>query len=247
MDGHWIEEQALAFRQLSDLAAGRQQVMLYNAFRGVPIIHEAPILAVSSGFTILQVHPHQAACMILERCTHLRGNNLMEIYQASPVAVDMLHNEVVLTHLTPAGDGFGKRINLRVQSKEVVRVQIYTDEGAVMANMADISVNGVGIFTFGATLHEPIQMKRGRAVEMDLDLPTFSAPLRLHGKVLNIHHEDAAPLRRMGIQTLPSPEALVQLMDYINQRESEILEELQMTCDAMKKARTRPHYFPPSD
>ncbi len=223
---------------LRKMAEANQRLQLMNVFRGIPIINDSQINIVSQGFVLLTVHPYQAVCMTLEKHTFIKCEYFTQLMQATPVAVDVPHAEVVLSHFTPTSDTVGKRMGVRVQSKELVRVEIFSEGGSVVANMADLSTCGVGVYTFGAYTDEQIELRRGREVDLVLHLPD-SDDVYLHGKIINVKRERDSMLRRLGIQTFPTPDTETPLLKYIGEREQEIMQELEMTYHVMLKAKRK--------
>lgn len=216
----------------------QKPIQLLNVFRGIPIVHEGKLILASQGYVVLSVHGYQAVCIVLERRTYLQSDFLPRPVKASPIAVDVAHGEVVLTRFTPAGEMIGQRMSPRVQSKEVMRVQIQTDSGSLTANLADISLSGVGVFTFGALTEDQLALKRNKMVDLNVRLLDGRPPLTIKGKVTNITQDRATMLHRVGVCTYPDDDSTRLLMEYIALRQDEIMHELEMTYQVMCKPKT---------
>lgn len=216
----------------SSFLAGRSIEMI-NIFHGVPVSNRAEITMVSKGYVALNAHSYQAVCVSMEKRTFLRGGDLEGILRGHPVSVDVASGDILLTRLSTVQASLGQRMGLRVQPKEPVRVEIRTARGSVSSTLADLSPQGLGLFTFGAYVKDRADFQPGDQVEMEVHIPMSDSPLHFSGEVVNIHKEHNSLLHRVGLQVKPDESAVKDLGRYIECRRTEILQELEKTYQVM--------------
>ncbi len=214
-------------RRLWNNFQAQEPVILLNMFRGVPVSHEATLAIISQKYAALNVDGLQATCIFLEKRAFLQSDFLPDVVQAHPVSVDVAHGEVILTRFSPTGINFARRMSLRVQPKESVRVQIRTRRATVMGSMADLSEKGMGIYTFGAYVNEQMAFSRNEVVSLELVLPLVERELDLRGRVINVSRERITLLNRCGIEIAVDPETESVIQEFIVQRKKQIYQELE--------------------
>jgi hypothetical protein len=128
-------------------------------------------------------------------------------------------------------------MNLRVQPKEPLQVRIYSGDVSALAMLADISQTGVGIYSFWAYINDQLDFRREDVVRLEVNLPTSEQIVRLRGKITNITRERGSVMYRVGILTFPDPTKEPVLADYISQRQAEILDELELIYQTMRKTK----------
>ena len=217
-------------RQLWAMYQTRTSLKLINSFRGLPISFDAQIRTVNNGYIIVQTHPHQAMCVSLEKRTYIQGDFLEGTARAQPIDVDVSAGEVILTRITQAGRDLGQRLSPRVEPGEPVRVDIRLRDTTLTANLADLSYQGIGLYTFGAYINDRADFRRGDEVSFAVNMHgALNGPLRLFGCVTNISREQNSMLYRVGVQMTPVPEPQKLIQSYIHSRREEILCELDET------------------
>lgn len=225
-----VKSDEFIMRQMGSMYQAKKPLKLINSFRGLPISFDANIRTVNNGYIVLQTHPHQAMCISLEKRTYIQGDLLDGAARAQPIGVDVSSGEVILTHITPAGRDLGQRLNPRVEPGEPVRVDIRLRDTTLTANLADLSYQGIGLYTFGAYINDRADFRRGDEVSFQVNMRGASVgPLRLLGCVTNISREHNSMLHRVGVQMTPVPEPQRLIQTYIHSRREEILCELDET------------------
>ena len=131
-------------RQLWGCFQAGKPVRLMNAFRGVPVLHDATIMMLGQGNLALTVHPHQVLCIVMEKRTYLKSDMLSQVVRAYPVSTNVRQGEVVLARFAPARSSVGNRLSLHVQPHEPLRVILRTAQKETLATLADLSAKGVG-------------------------------------------------------------------------------------------------------
>lgn len=209
-------------------------VRLINTFRGVPVEADAKIALISQGYLAVNAPGQQITCIALEKRTYIQCERLEHIYRAMPVAVDIHNDGLILTRFTQVGADFGKRMELRVQPREPLRVRLFHGITSTVASIADLSFSGVGVLMFGAYTLEQVDIKRSQSVNVELHLPGAAVPLLLPAQVMNINQQADNSTQRLGLRIQPSEKDRETIAGYINNRKEEIMAELQALYQQMK-------------
>ncbi len=212
---------------------------MINVFRGVPITYDATITMISQGYVAINVHAFQAVCISLDKRTYIQSEYIPEPVKGHPVAVDIISRDVILNRFTYAEKTFGNRMSLRVQPKEPLHVIIHAKNSSVTATLADLSSKGMGIFAFETRVENRMDYKRGDPIEMVIKLPRLNNEIKLKGSITNITQERGTILTRLGIHTDPEQDSEHSLLDYITDRKAEIMEELEVIYETMKKSKIK--------
>jgi len=207
---------------------------MYNTYRGLPFNYDADILAVEQGNIATRVHRHQAISMAMEGCTHLQASTLPQVIRANVVEIDFRKKQAILNDFSAAGDTVGKRINVRVQPSESLEAEIYDGRRRIRGRIADLSANGMCIFTYSAYMYV-LSFGVNREVNVDFKPPSAEAIIRTSGVITNISDQHGSYLHRLGLKIFPSPEIEPLLEDYITQQQHAILQEMELTYRSMSQ------------
>lgn len=233
MQDEKISDQLL--QSFVEILKNKRPIKCHNNFHGVPISNLATIHEIQSGFITIQVHHFQIASIWEEKRTYIEEATLPGIVKALPVSFNFEKKEVILSRLEAAGPSFGKRMGLRVHPKDPIRVEINQDDKMLSATLADISTDGVGVFTFAALIEEAIAFRKDRPALINLPLPTYPEVIHLTGVVTNVVKMRGNFVSRIGVRIQPDKTAQSILDQYIFQRQQEIMEELQTYYYQMQK------------
>ena len=228
------EEKENVIAKLWETFQSHAPIRLINTFRGVPVEADAKIALISQGYLAVNAPGQQITCIALEKRTYIQCERLNHIYRAMPVAVDIHNDGLILTRFTQVGADFGKRMELRVQPREPLRIRIFHGMTSSIASIADLSLNGLGVLMFGAYTLEQVDIKRAQSVKVELHLPGSPLPLLLQAKVMNINQLADNTTQRLGLRIQPSEQDRVTISSYINIRKEEIMAELQALYQQMK-------------
>jgi hypothetical protein len=220
-------------KKLFENLKNRQPLHLINVYQGIPIRHDAKITMISQGYIILNVHPRHAVCIAIEKYTYIQSKYFDHTYKAHLAAIDVPAREVMVVHLLPAENDLDKRTALRVQPKEPLPVKLFLGNYELSGVLADLSPQGIGLFTFWAYINSNLEFQRDDEVYVELSLPNRTEKMRLRGKITYTKRESENVMYRLGVQTSPDYEANQILTHYIEQRKAEILEELDRKYDTM--------------
>lgn len=226
------DEMMFLFKQV--LESG-QTVTLLNTYRGFPISYPATLLAVDQGYVAMSVHEYQAVAIALESKTFLRSKGLPEIIQGTAVGVDVTRKRVAVTELKGVGHSVGRRMNIRVQPSDPIDAEIFDGRRRIAGKIADISTQGVGVFTFAAYIYGDLAFEKDKEVYIDFRLPNAETILRFQGIITSIAAQKATYMNRLGLRIFPTPEVEPLLQDYINQRKDETMLELKLVYESMSR------------
>lgn len=218
----------------SSLRNEQKPVTMYNTYRGLPFNYDADILAVEQGNIATRVHRHQAISMAMEGCTHLHASTFPQVIRANVVEVDFRKKQAVLNDFSAAGDSVGKRINVRVQPSESLEAEIYDGRRQIRGRIADLSANGMCIFTYSAYMYV-LSFGVNREVNVDFKPPSAEAIIRTSGVITNISDQQGSYLHRLGLKIFPSPEIEPLLEEYITKQQQAILQEMELTYHSMSQ------------
>jgi hypothetical protein len=99
--------------------------------------------------------------------------------------------------------------------------------------LADVSVRGLGVYSFDTYLYGDQAIEKNTDVELELQLPVVDLPLRVSGKIMNaIPHRDPS-LHRIGIRLRPDDVIKWKLQEYVAMRRDELHRELNLIYDSM--------------
>ncbi|HMD89321.1 MAG TPA: hypothetical protein VKF38_09180 [Anaerolineaceae bacterium] len=223
------------FKQLWSIFQNHKPVRLLNVFHGVPISYEATISMISQSYLGLSVHPYQTACIFFERYVYLQSEQLPYPIRAHAVSVDIGGDEVILERLVPVSNNFGNRINLRVQPKEPVPVEIRKNDESIIASLADLSLQGEGKITLGVLGKREFNLHQSQEVDLSLKMPFSNTELNICGVAGRHNFDPKKNLYRIKIQLTPDSSSSSILTDYISQRQTEIMQELDLMVQSMRK------------
>lgn len=208
---------------LEKVAQSGEFVRLINEFKGLPIVHPASLLEVTPDGLQVIVHPQQAVCLQLEKFTFIQSEMLPFILRASVVSVDMANCIVNLSNILYGSDTVGGRTQIRVQPALPVMVTVAGRSRILRGELADLSLVGVGMYALSAYMYNPVTLKRGTDVQVQVTLSEDES-LTLPGMILYATPE--GDTYRLGVRTQPDDAARTRLAEFIGARRLEIEDEL---------------------
>ncbi len=202
-----------------DIANSGGDVDFMNVYKGLPIVNKAHIQTIHHAVITFKVHRQQAACLKHDKNPLILSNALRDAVGGEVTELDTSALTASLTNFEYAGHRIRGRMVLRVAPPEPIQVTIHADDQLFTFNMADISVEGVGVDGSPATWRP----KRNSPIEIEFDLPnghiTSSGSVRYVTQELNPS--------RIGFDFAHGTHVRTQVNEYITQRREEILRELE--------------------
>jgi hypothetical protein len=218
---------------LAVLMSRQEPVKLLNTYHGLPILYEAQIKSIMQGYVTLGVHKHQLVCMFLENETSLISKSLPARVDARVVSLDVVKKQVVLAEFTEAGKSDERRQAVRVRPEGLIDVNMRIGQESYSGKLADVSVRGMGVYSFDTYLYGDQAIEKNTDIELELQLPVVDYPLKVSGKIMNtIPHRDPS-LHRIGIRLRPDDNIKWKLQEYVAIRRDELHRELNLIYDSM--------------
>lgn len=216
----------------SNLITVQKPVTMYNTYRGLPFNYDADILAVEDGTVAMRVHRDQAISMASEGRTYLHTSTFPKMIRANVVNVDFKNKQAVLNEFSVVGNAVGKRSKVRVQPSESLEAEIYDGRKRIRGRIADISSNGMCIFTSSGYIYVP-SFRLKQEVDVDFKPPSADVIVRCPGIITNVSDPLGDYLHRLGLRIFPSPEVEYLLDIYILQQQQAIMREMELTYQSM--------------
>lgn len=244
---------------LRQLASTQPNIKLLNVYKGLPISYDAFISSV--GEQEIRVHSNrfQLACLYYQRETYLQGNDLPFLLRSQVTSLHLGREDATLTGFEVAERGIGARAQIRVEPEEslIARVKFDGSSMEFLAPLADISAEGASAlfehYVFPMRLCRP-----GNSITLTLSLPDSVAqkikkistkPLPLspeawrahtdavvittYGKVISVRAETDLHRYRVGMRLFFKDLSRTVILQYISQRQSEIIRDLSVLTDEL--------------
>lgn len=212
---------------LNRLRRAGRPLDLLNLYHGAPIVYPGRVQAVAKSTAIVHVPSFQIVCLTLEPVTTVLSQLLEEAVSARVLAVDLAAGLATLGHFQYASQHIGHRMTVRVAPRQPVQVPVECGAVAVEGELADLSINGIGLHLSTA---QAAAFRPRAVVRLRLPLPgTTTAALDISGTVRFVRSEgDQA---RLGI-TFAQDVQMMSILPYVRERQNEILTELQAVYDS---------------
>lgn len=246
---------------LRQFAQAHPNVKLLNVYKGLPISYDAHINSVGS--SDLQVHSNrfQLACLYYQRETYLFGDEFPFLLRSDVISLNLGKENATLTNLEVAQKGIGNRSQIRVEPEEplVARIRFEGSPMELLAPIVDISAEG-GAAEFENYMFPMRLCRLGSQVAISITLPdTISQKIKKFptkplpttselrrefagavvlsttGKVTSIRLDQEAGRYRVGMRLFFKDLARTVILQYISQRQSEIIRDLGILTDELYK------------
>lgn len=220
---------------LKGFADNNRPMRLINTYRGIPVAYSARVNTVDEGNAVFNINEYQAVCLTLDGKTHIQHPELPEILRARAILVNVPLKEVTLTEFVKAGTSVGNRLYTRVQPKEPIEAEIKIGERVVPGQLADISLNGVGVITIGTYTYGDMEARRGSKIWLSFMLPPTHTPVQLIGQITSVVDIENSKQYRLGCKTFPDSNVDLLLLEYVALRRDELMRELSMVYATMRR------------
>lgn len=249
---------------LKRIAQTHPTIKLLNVYKGLPISYEGSINFVND--SDIQVHSNrfQMACLYYQRETYLHGQEIPFLLRSEVVSLNLGKENATLSNLEVAQKGIGERTQIRVEPEEplIARIRFEGSPMEFLAPLADISAEGAAAhfehYMFPMRLCRP-----GNSVSVTLSLPdTVSQKIRklstkplpanteawrgqtgavvitTAGKIASVHPETDLYRYRVGMRLYFKDLSRTVILQYIAQRQSEIIRDLTLLSEELYKLKT---------
>ncbi len=201
------------------LEAG-QDLELLTTYKGVPFTFKAKVLTIDGERAHIKVLDPAMVCLEREKRVKLLGSDYFEPASATVLSFNIIGGQVELGNFTYLGAKLGERMIVRVEPKTPLEVSIVSGEETTKAELADISINGMGIKIPNANYNATL--KPGATIHLSVGLPkgTFA----LSGMVLSVAKIDE--YYRLSVRFVESGSHRQAIFNYMIDRRAEIEKEL---------------------
>jgi hypothetical protein len=218
----------------------RKPIDLMNVYKGLPVVSSVRIIHVDTRCIMVISDENQLVCLSADYQAYIRHEYFPRHVLARVKSIDLANREVALCDFAYMGPGIGNRKHLRIQPDKLVLsvLQRAGTEESRQGDMVDLSREGLAVFVNRPEL--PVEFAEiGTQVDVTLRLPvsnptssnpedgrTDAGELRLVGVVVNMQVDAVKGWYRLGLRLAPWHAANETLLQFIDQRQEEILEEL---------------------
>jgi hypothetical protein len=219
--------------QLTTIAREGAPIVVYNSFHGLLIESPVHILSQDRQKICLKMQGFQAACVYLEKRVLIQAAGMATAVEGYLHSIDIPEKTAWIDQLTPSSTRLNRRKSQRVQPESPVRVTIHRDHQVSLGQLADLSSEGIGIFTFGTTVGSTSEIQVGDILQLSLIVPIVNRQIEVSGQVTSISSEEIPTMKRIGICSNVDSPVNFSLLDYISYRQAEILRELEIVYERL--------------
>jgi hypothetical protein len=203
---------------LAAIKAGRlkNDLMLLNYFREIPVSYGASVESVEEGFAELKVNQIQAVVISFEKVTVLKSSHFQRDVISNVNYVNIEKSIIMLSSFYYALVRADRRMSVRVELAEPIYASFCYEGGTVKGKLHDMSLTGV---SFNVTKDPGIPLSEKG--ELDVSLPSvITVPASLL-KIIPV--EDGF---RLVFEIEASRSSELNISQYIFRRQLEIIKEL---------------------
>lgn len=154
------------------IARAESGLRLVSLYKGLPIIYDASIVSIEGACVHVHCNKYQLACLFLQHETYLIGDMIQGTIHADVTGLIPARDEAILSNLQYVEKPYILREQVRVEPQDPIRisVQLKGSLATVEANLADISLNGVGLHLDRSLFHPKLWMT-GSELTISVPLP----------------------------------------------------------------------------
>jgi hypothetical protein len=246
---------------LKQIAQTHPNVKLLNVYKGLPISYEALISSVGDSEVRVHSNRFQMACLYYQRETYLHGDAIPFLMRSQVTSLNLGREDAILTSLEVASTGIGERTQIRVEPEDELTARIKFEGSSMefLAPLADISAEGASAYFEHYVF--PVRLCRlGNAVSAIISLPdtvtqkikklstkplptnpeawrvqTSAVVITTTGKITSVRAETEQHRFRVGMKLSFKDLSRTVILQYISQRQSEIIRDLSLLSDELYK------------
>ena len=207
------------------------ELEILTIYKGVPFICKASILEIEGDNVKVQAQSPYIVCLLKDKKPRILGSDYFEPSIASVSSLDIHTGKIELTNFSYVGTKLGERMIVRVVPKNNILVNLSVEELMVTGEMADISINGMGV-RIDSAMYNTL-LKPGTNINLNFKLPT--GEITLSGTVLSALKLGAS--YRLSIRFSHNGDHKIIIFRYLIDRRAEIEQELLADYQTALKAR----------
>jgi hypothetical protein len=223
-----------------------QPITMINSFKGISIDQPVQTISVGQDYAVFQIS-HQIMSLSIGQRVFLRHPTFPNPIMARLIDRDLAFSRIILMDFTYNEIPWRERRYERVHPEKPTRVNIHTKSETFSACVADVCVNGMGVWAYKLP-EKGINIKPDSAISVDYVVPDNKFRIHLKGSVVYIQPVRVSGLMNLGIKTYPGARQAAILDQYISQRKVEIRNELdqalnQAVTESLEPKSTKNLYF----
>jgi hypothetical protein len=227
------------FDVLRRISQAGEKVRLINVYKGYPIAYPAQILSIGIDAVTFKVHPYQALCLWMENQTFIQHDRLPEIVRAQAVTVDLEAEITALSNFEYVSGAPGKRQDERVQLRKPIEVYLTLRGQKFRTELRDLSSGGLAV-VLDAAYYDPDKFNQDEPLQLMFQLPEAeqgaTRDVTLNGSIRSVTR-DQVNRYRLGIQIHPSGEHELPVSRFVDLRQAEVLQEIDMLHESILSLR----------
>jgi len=215
--------------QIGRLTAQNKPMTITGTYKGILLTHPIRVLNILPDRVIFQA-PGSLLCLTLREKVHLYSNALPETVTARLLELNMIVGEIALSDFTFSGLSWKERLCDRIQPRDPIGVDFYSQKTTVRGHMENISTIGMRLL-ISRKKDKGVCTDYGAPVRLAFRLPGDSLQINLKGKIT--YSRQVRDSMIIGIHFLPNPSQEKRLTQYILASKAEILDELELEFQKM--------------
>jgi len=215
------------FLAIQQSLAETSQIELLIFYQASSVTCKASILSTAPDHLLVKAEPRRSALLTLDTNLWILCSPPYEYIYAHIDNFDVSTGIARLSRLSPGDSRMWKRTSPRVMPREPVEVVLQNQSAAIIERLADISINGIGVY-----LTKPVDRTifgPGEEIFITMRLPVGLVQVR--GKIQNFSH--TGEFNRLSILFIENTAVVNLIMRYINDRLTEIIQEVENRYDVL--------------
>ncbi len=214
---------------MKEMAADKTQVSLITVYKNIPLAFDARLISYEDDTATFKVHKYQFAASVLVKNVFIQLDPSKNCIWARVVKMDPVKVTLGLSEFKDAGNSMNRRTFLRVEPEASIPVYLQIHNTRVMAELADISEEGISIFLDPVYLETP-ESEGGKfsdRFEILFQLPGDRYhPLTLKSAIRYAMKDTLSGKYRIGLQLYPDESTKSLINEYITHRKAATLQEI---------------------
>jgi len=252
---------------LRQIAQRQSGIRLLNIYKGLPISYDTHIVAVGNSDIRVMGNKNHITCLYYQGESFLQGEELPATVRSKVISLNLAREYAVLTDFEVAPPTIGNRSQIRVEPGEplIVSIQFRGSAYEFLAPLADISASGASVyfesFMFPVRIAQPgsdltmtislpdtatrrlknTSAKVGSEERKLLPSPRKATPghvdVTANGRVVSVRFDPETRRYRVSIQMFFKDLSRMVILQYISQRQSEIIQDLRILSEDLYNRR----------
>lgn len=222
-----MTDNSAVLKTFQRIAHAQDEVTFLNIFKSFPVTYKGQVIAVGRRGIHIQANTFQIVCMDRDQETYIRHRQLDGVVRGRVAAMDLASMQAVLSDLNYVGEGIGGRLQVRVEPDGEMEAILQNADSRLRTRgqVADLSLGGVAVRII-SDLFSPGSFSAGTRLNVYLKLPRRGKSLKIPGEVKNTRRLVEKNEHRIGMTWHPDSQSRPILINYISQRQGEIIREI---------------------